>query len=672
MQIEIFEDEDTISSHSLSYAEIQSAPGAFVGRAEITIGDATFTVEDSWTLGESALTLSRLLRVSGNAPGGFLSSFRFTAGEPLTWLDVAPFVPGMLYGPSEHLTGVAIGGKANYLAGVREIRIREDRMPAPLFGLHFGDGTSIATLVTRPDARTTGADAVDTAAETLIDEQIRVGALGGVESDNRISTGYWFPGTEGEATYSGDTFPGGQMRTWRRRYHPIRDGLVQEYQVAFRLGRDERFQDFRTTAWRWAWSTLNPEILPQDIDAARRWSTAVLAQTVVTTNGRSGIPNVLEVTTGEPPDPQRYRALMGFTGRSVESAYFLLRGATREAGETANQYRELGLAILESFVELPMSPPEYEGFTLADGQPVIGRDDLVHLRSVTEGGKYMLRSFLRERAEGHDHPRWLRWCVDLGGWLLVEQRPNGAWPRALTEDGEPIAAETGYESIPYLVELSQATGESRYLDAALRAGQFSWANGHNLGIFIGGTIDNPNVIDKEAGTLALEAYLALFEETRDNVWLGRAAEAADFAETWIYCWNVPMPDDADAPSRGWKPGVSTVGLQLIASGHSLVDTYMAWDVASYAKLYRYTGNEHYLEVARLLLHNTKLMLALPGRTYDLVGPGWQQEHWSLAPRRGSGVHRRWLPWVSCSHLEGIYAMEDWDPGLFAQIAGAAE
>ena len=72
-----------------------------------------------------------------------------------------------------------------------------------------------------------------------------------------------------------------------------------------------------------------------------------------------------------------------------------------------------------------------------------------------------------------------------------------------------------------------------------------------------------------------------------------------------------------------------------------------------------------------MLHNTKLMLALPGRTYDLAGPGWHQEHWSLAPRRGYGMHRYWLPWVSCSHLEGIIGLEDVDPALFEELCGPA-
>jgi hypothetical protein len=184
-------------------------------------------------------------------------------------------------------------------------------------------------------------------------------------------------------------------------------------------------------------------------------------------------------------------------------------------------------------------------------------------------------------------------------------------------------------------------------------------------------IDNPDVIDKEAGTLSLEGYLALWETTHDRKWLDRAVIAANYAETWIYCWNLPMLADEDNSKLGWKRGVPTIGLQLIATGHSLVDDYMAFDTDEYAKMYSYTKDPHYLEVSRILLHNTKNMVALPGRLYDLPGPGWQQEHWSLAPVRGFGIHRGWLPWVATSQLNGIFGLEDFDQTLFRQLASPA-
>ena len=95
-----------------------------------------------------------------------------------------------------------------------------------------------------------------------------------------------------------------------------------------------------------------------------------------------------------------------------------------------------------------------------------------------------------------------------------------------------------------------------------------------------------------------------------------------------------------------------------------------WAVPSYAKLFEYTNNQHYLDVARILLHDTKSMVALPGRLYDMKGIGWQQEHWRMGPGgpgRGVGGHRFWLPWISANHLYGITGLEEFDPALYQQM-----
>jgi hypothetical protein len=70
---------------------------------------------------------------------------------------------------------------------------------------------------------------------------------------------------------------------------------------------------------------------------------------------------------------------------------------------------------------------------------------------------------------------------------------------------------------------------------------------------------------------------------------------------------------------------------------------------------------------KLLPHNTKSMVAIPGRLHDLRVPGWQQEHWSLAPLLGNGLHRGWLPWVSTSQLNGIPGLKELDENLYNEL-----
>ena len=575
----------------------------------------------------------------------------------------------MIYGSASHLSPASIGGPMVYQpTGQGHVRIREDRLPAPLFGLRFADGSSLTLLDPEPNAATTTADSRDTEIHTMSSERFRFGAIGVDLDGGHHTQGYWFPGSEGEVTYRGNTYPGGQVHEWRRRYNPIRNGFVQQYRVQFRFSRAEEFRAYVKSSWRWAYSTLRPAVTRQDIASARKSIIDLLSTQVQTKEERAGIPNAVPAAAMADREPN-HEAIMGFTGKNLEAAEFLLADAKLDSDkDRAANNRRLGLAIFASFIRFRMNPPVGEGFNLDTGTPALAipRNHCVYLRSFGDDMKATLRAYRREQKAGINHRDWLQWAQQFGDWLLTQQMMGGGFPRSWKPvSGEVLdpSPQSSYNAIPFLVLLSDGTKDPRYLHSAERAADFVWNHGQAQAAFVGGTIDNPNVLDKEAGTLSTEAYIALYESTHDSKWLMRARAAADFAETWIYLWNVPMPSDADS-SIQWKRGVPTAGTQLIASGHSLVDDYMSFDVDEYAKLGTWAHDDHYLDIARLLLHNTKNMLALPGRVYDLKGPGWQQEHYSFAPIRGYGLHRLWLPWVATSQLNGIFELMEFDPLLF--------
>jgi len=654
------------------YTTITREGFRWTGAGRLTLdGGASLDFEDHWELHDDVLRLDRTVRVRGSAPGGFLSAATLDLTGQRRWPQAEWFVPGMIFGGFANLPDTAIGGRAHYRPGKFTVRIREDRLPAPLLLVHFDDGSSLAVMNPAPRGDTTAADANDVKAVPLVDERLQFGAVGAEERSENVTVGYWYPGSEGEVTYAGNTYPGGQLHQWRRRFHPIKDGLTQRYQVAFRVGRGERFPEAYASAWRWAWRTLRPAVTPNDIAAARRAIADVLARNAMEKDGRAGIPFFVDVLT-KTTSPKDQYMLLGFCGKNLEAAQFLLREAELDSGPRRERLRRLAETIIASFLRLKIAPPEAEGFRLDSDKPVyyLGRPE-VFLRSFGDDLKALLKTYRREKQLGREHPEWLAWCRSFGDWLLTQQQSRGGFPRSWKPGtGEVISASpnSSYNAVPLLVLLTEATGDRRYLAAAVRAADFCWSDGQSEGRFVGGTIDNPDVLDKEAATLSLEAYLHLHRATGDRKWLPRAVGAANFAETWIYIWNVPMPADDDA-RRGWKRGASTVGLQLIATAHSLADAYMAFDVDEFAQLAKLTSDAHYREVARLLLHNTKNMLALPGRTFDMGEPGWQQEHWSLAPPRGDGLHRRWLPWVATSQLNGIFGLMDLDPALFDELRG---
>ena len=661
---------------SAPYTKLRRLPnGTEATGAVAGLGGSSIAFTDQWTCHVGEVTLQRSVRVIGTAPGGFATAFvvSHAGGQPRS--QVQYFAPGVLYGTAEHLSPKSIGG-ADAEAGSGAVHVREDRLPAPVFGVRFPDGSSLSMLDSRPDGSTTAADAAGTIADTQVNAGVRVGALGVERAGQHYRQGFWFPGSEGEITYAGNTYPGGQIHGWRRRFHPVQDGLTQTYTLSFRLGRNESFAQYTRQTWRWAYRDLSPVITPMDIAATERDITAVLASQARTIDGRTGIPNFVSGVTGTASSPEEAaRAVMGFTGKNLEAAELLLaRSLTDTDAARAAEERRIGLGIFATFTRLKLDPPAGEGVDLRNGAPILAipQDKRVYLRSFTDDLKATVRAYHRERLAGHPHPEWLSWAGSFATWLETQQYPDGGFPRSWQPGTGAIvdkSAQSTYNAIPLLVLLAaESTGPEKdgYLQSAVRAGEYSWKTGQAQLQFAGGTIDNPDILDKEAGTLSLEAYLALLDATHQAKWLDRARIAADYAETWVYLWNVPMPVDADPAMLQWKAGVPTVGVQLIATGHSLTDEYMAFSVGDFARLGKLTDDAHYLEVARLLLFDTKSMVANRTDSFGLHGPGWQQEHWSMAPRRGVGLHRGWLPWVATSQLQGILSLREYDEDVCRQ------
>lgn len=729
-QIEIFRDDNDVKILAKGYESIKNENGTFIATAKLSLGtSAAFDIEDRWNLKGNVLNVNRKVNVTGTIDAGFLSAIKLITEPGLNWEDINYFAPDVLYGDPTYDGETSPGGTLAYNS--KCFTIREDYISAPLFGLSFKNGNWAAVLDLAPDGATTQEETTSPATTPVIDEHLRFGAVGAKETaTGGVEFGFWLPGTTIEFTGgfgASGTIPPSQVV--RRRYNPVNDGFTQSYQVGFRLGRGDSFNSLVRDSWRWAWESLKPQVTPVDIEAARVAMIDHLADHVLVKGDMAGVGFLYDAVTGNPGSYRRPttpqspgmpldagspkrpaniplgrngltsdearemqsfartlgvdldpganelalwpKIIMGFVAKGIESADQLLREADRDPGPRGQRMRELGLKMIDSFVKrVPMSPPSGTGFNLMTGKPDCQSAGIVTIREPSEDIRTLIDVIRRERKMGREHTGWMTWCKQFGDWLVLQQRSDGSFPRSWNAGSGTPREESGTSScipVPLLVKLTEETGDTKYLECAIRAAEYTWQTYGSRGVFIGGATDNPNVTDKEAGMLALEGYLILYENTKDTRWLERSMAAANFAESWIWIWNIPMPVGADPATLGWKPGVPTTGVNGITARGSGVDEYMAWSVPAYARLYRYTNDEHYLDVARILLLNTKAMLAIPGRTYDLLGPGWQQENWSMGRNRGNGSHRSWLPWVSVNHLHGITGLEELDPELFKRL-----
>jgi len=195
LQIEIFEESHILQLRS-AYRTVRNLTGGFLASGTITYKTAKFIFKDTWTVKNGDLNLSRRVKVAGHNKASFLSSFSFEFNKA-SGLQTQFFAPGMIYGQSEHLTPGAIGGS---LSG-SHIRIREDRLPAPLFAVRLSSGDAACILDAAPNGSTTNAEASDLTTATLSDPRFRFGSIGIDTSKGQLQLGYWFPGSEGETTY---------------------------------------------------------------------------------------------------------------------------------------------------------------------------------------------------------------------------------------------------------------------------------------------------------------------------------------------------------------------------------------------------------------------------------------------------------------------------------------
>jgi hypothetical protein len=667
--IEIYASPENFRTLAAGYRTIDRSADGIDAAAEMADGGAVFQVHDHWAVRGDVIAVRRKVEVVGRGEGGFASSLELLLDPAVGWNDVSYFVPGALYGDATYDGERSAGGTLN--AAARRYLMREDAMPAPLLGLSLVDGSSVTLLDPAPQGDSTFAE-TKLAEPVMIDSRFQFGAFAARQDSSAVAFGYRFPGASWVYSGDADTAP---VARWYRRYHPIAPGVTHHYEIRFRFAAGESFRDLTRNSWRWAWSTLHPTVASIDIEQVRHVLIDHLQAQAATIDGRSGIPFALNTQTDQLQWNWSMIA-MGFVGKNLECADQLLRESDRDPGSRGQQMRATALRIISGLIDaLPTVPLQGTGYDLKTGQPWDHVWLAPWLRNASEDMRVLVKSYRRERAHGRAHPEWLAWVKQYADWLVTQQRPDGSFPRRWKPGSNEIAEATGttsYAPVPLLVALTGETGDPKYRSAAERAAEYVWKNWGERGLFIGGASDNPNITDKEAGMLSLDAFLSLYEATKDARWMERARAAADFAETWIWIWNLPMPLDAADADLHWKKGVPTIGAQgITARGAGGVDEYLDAAVPLFANLARLTSDEHYLDVARILLHGTKSMLALPGRQYDFKGIGWQQEHWGFGPSprgRGVGGHRFWLPWISANHLAGITGLEELDPALFKQLA----
>ena len=423
--------------------------------------------------------------------------------------------------------------------------------------------------------------------------------------------------------------------TW---VHPMREGFSQDYAVAATFARYDNFREMMKDTWRRAYDRLKDRLF--DVDNELLFNNIMKFFKTVTKNFGTayGTPFVAQLPDF---DPQSFSAEIGFVGQQTGIGYQLLRWGVNNHDEEAI---EKGLGILNYWTRETMTetgcPKVWVHLSAHQFEP-----QPQWVREIADGLEAILDAWVFEKKRGIDHPDWWEYCEKTADWLVEKQNADGSWYRAYSYDGTNCMDSKASTPtvIRFLVQMYLTGKKQAWLDAAIRAGEWTYDNEYMGFEYRGGTCDQSDVMDKESGIYCLFAFLALYDITEEARWLEAACGAADYVETFTYVANFPVSFPYKHPfERSHITGASQVTV-----GSSGGDCYMAACSYVYYRLYLLTGDKHYGDFAEFINRNGKQANDVDGSTgYKYLG--MINEGGAFSDQRYLGNYH-WLPW--CNYVE---------------------
>lgn len=617
-----------------------------VGRCRVKLpSGSVFLAEDRWTfLPEKAeLLLDRRVEVevSSGKELGFATEFILRQEQCASLKECDVWMPGAWYRQNEGVVSLAFASSLND----KHYLFRETRLALPYVQLcDRRDWSGVALCALGPTPAT---GLKEDCSDELISRELQYGSLG-IDATANPGVRFCFPGSEGEKNY----LDGLETKNvWAFRYHPVEKGIPHRYRLGLHAACYGNPHAAMQKEWRYWFDVFQPEVHPADLKKVYDIGTDVLDVYCQRYNGATGLPFWCTVPEGTVCD---LSFQMGFVGQQPMCAYHLLRsGIERKIEERI----EKGIAMIDFWVSRSCEDGTLPRVWYDVFPPRFKQDYPTYTRTVADGMEGILLCYQYLRRERGDAPKsWLRFVTNYGQWLCAHQNDDGSFYRSYQPDGTPVHTGRFNTSNPIrlLCNLYWETNDDAYRLAAVRAGEYCYHACYEPVSYIGGTADNDNTVDKEAGMLALYAFLALYDLTGEQRWIQAAQGAADFTETWTYCRSFEV-----RPGKGNAvfDRVDVTGLSLIATGHSHADVMMGYCAFDFYRLYLLTGDLHNLTFARFILHNARQTVDWSGKLRH-VYPGLVEESGEVARQFHNGLGR-WLPWCTIAEIEALSRFQEW-------------
>lgn len=383
-----------------------------------------------------------------------------------------------------------------------------------------------------------------------------------------------------------------------------------------------------------------------------------------------------------PHETYTYVLEYGFTGRQIDIALTL----AEEAEMMGKAEKVIDFFVKECVTE---NGWVYSLYDVRKGRPFASFGDKEapklhymdypgkqgnYLRTMTEPMNDLLAAYLWYQKQGVEKAEWITAVERFGEFLLRKQNEDGSWYRAYTPEGESVfmneRAECTEEEndrgrkasaiIPviFLCNLAKYVPEhKKYIEAAKRAGEYTLLHEVRDELYQGGTMDNPNIVDKEASQYVMAGLYHLYKATGDECYLEGSVQAAKQFVTWNYIWNAPMRKGTILAEKNF----CTKGMGAINSVWcgGVVDIYSLFHIRELYLLGRETGNVFFERMADWISTAAHQILSWPGDSMGFADSGMQPEGFGIcAQGMDDGMIEKgdiWgtLGWIYSAGIGGV-------------------
>ncbi|OXM85998.1 RICIN domain-containing protein [Paenibacillus rigui] len=528
-------------SYQGPYTSWANAGGVITATGSLTTSNGSrFDYTDQYTVqdGTGAFVMSRNVNVAvvNSGDKGFATRYALYPLSSTSLTDYNMFAPGNWYKQNSNVVSGALA--SNYAD--ENFFIKETRLPLPMMAMQTASsGESLAFIHTNANLSSVQSESSES---WLVDAGFKFGAIG-VKKSPRPTLNYIYPSTEGDKNYYGNDQNGLLHLTGLvRRSHPVQTGVSHSYSLVIKVGQDTDFSTTQGSVWKYAYNLYNPTV--NYIDANTIYNNDLSyfgAKYQSFANGANGLPwSSLTRTSGD----TGYHLQSGFVGQQTKVGWEMIRDGYKN-NNASNLSK--GVAMIDFWANSSMTAAGIPQTDFFSDTGLWGSDPLF-LRTVSDAAEGVLDAYNTAYARGDYHDNWMIYVQKFGDFLVTKQAADGSWARSYNIDGTVQNAGKFNTTNPirFLIKLYLATHDPRYYTAAIQAGNWSLTNVDQTYSYVGGTPDNNNTMDKEAGMMALNAFNSLYDVTGDSKWLSAAKNAGNYVQSWTFAYNYNV-----YPSTRW-------------------------------------------------------------------------------------------------------------------------